>query len=72
MSVSIAFHDDAPIDQWLLYDNPAIWAGRGLTQGDGKIFTQDGVLLASYSVQAMIREFVRPPEAMGMDATNAM
>jgi acyl-CoA thioesterase-2 len=72
MSVSIAFHDDAPIDQWLLYDNPAIWAGRGLTQGDGKIFTQDGALLASYSVQAMIREFVRPPEAMGMDATNAM
>lgn len=72
MSASIAFHDDAPIDQWLLYDNPAIWAGRGLTQGDGRIFTQDGTLLASYSVQAMIREFVRPPEAMGMDASNAM
>jgi acyl-CoA thioesterase-2 len=72
MSASIAFHDDAPIDQWLLYENPAIWAGRGLTQGDGRIFTQDGILLASYSVQAMIREFVRPPEAMGMDATNAM
>jgi uncharacterized protein (DUF427 family)/acyl-CoA thioesterase len=72
MSASIAFHDDAPIDQWLLYANPAIWAGRGLAQGDGRIFTEDGILLASYSVQAMIREFIRPPEAMGMDATNAM
>jgi acyl-CoA thioesterase-2 len=72
MSTAISFHDDAPIDQWLLYVNPAIWAGRGLTQGDGRIFTQGGVLLASYSVQAMIREFIRPPQALGMDSTNAM
>jgi uncharacterized protein (DUF427 family)/acyl-CoA thioesterase len=72
MSVSIAFHDDAPLDQWFLYDNPAIWSGRGLAQGDGRIFTQSGTLVASYSVQAMIRDFVKPPEAMGMDSTNAM
>ena len=68
----IAFHDDAPLDQWFLYDNPAIWSGRGLAQGDGRIFTQSGTLVASYSVQAMIRDFVKPPEAMGMDSTNAM
>ena len=72
MSVSIAFHDDAPLDQWFLYENPAIWSGRGLAQGDGRIFTQSGTLVASYSVQAMIRGFVKPPEAMGMDSTNAM
>jgi acyl-CoA thioesterase-2 len=72
MSVSINFHDDAPLDQWLLYDNPAIWSGRGLAQGDGRIFTQSGTLVASYSVQAMIRGFVKPPEAMGMDSTNVM
>jgi acyl-CoA thioesterase len=72
MSVSIAFHDDAPITEWFLYANPAIWSGRGLAQGEGKVFTQDGRLMASYSVQAMIRGFVKPPEAMGMDATNAM
>jgi acyl-CoA thioesterase II len=72
MSVSINFHDDAPVDQWLLYDNPAIWSGRGLAQGDGRIFTEAGTLVASYSVQAMIRGFVKPPKAMGMDSTNAM
>ena len=72
MSVSIAFHDDAPVDEWFLYDNPAIWSGRGLAQGDGRIWTAEGTLIASYSVQAMIRGFTRPPEAMGMDATNAM
>jgi hypothetical protein len=43
------------VTQWLLYSNPAIWAGKGLAQGQGQVFTQDGRLVASYSVQAMIR-----------------
>lgn len=72
MSASIAFHDDAPLDRWLLYANPAIWAGRGLVQGDGRIFTDGGRLLASYSVQGMVRPFSRPPEEMGADASTAM
>ena len=65
MSISIAFHDDAPLDEWFLYANPAIWAGRGLTQGQGAIFTESGRLLASYSVQAMVRGYTSPPEATG-------
>jgi acyl-CoA thioesterase/uncharacterized protein (DUF427 family) len=72
MSVAIAFHDDAPLDEWLLYANPAIWSGQGLAQGEGRIFTRGGDLVASYSVQAMIREFGRTPEMLGRDATNAM
>ena len=35
MSVAIAFHDDAPLDQWLLYANRATWSGRGLCHGRG-------------------------------------
>jgi uncharacterized protein (DUF427 family)/acyl-CoA thioesterase len=72
MSVAIAFHDDVPVDEWLLYANPSIWSGRGLAQGDGAVFSQDGRLVASYSVQAMIRKFTKAPSAMGLDATNAM
>ena len=72
MSIAIAFHDDAPIDEWFVYANPAIWSGRGLAQGEAKIFTESGRLVASYSVQAMIRDFTKPPEAMGMDWSNAM
>jgi acyl-CoA thioesterase II len=72
MSISVAFHDDLPVDQWFLYANRAIWSGRGLAQGQGTIFSQDGRLLASYSVQAMIRGFVKPPDALGMDSSNAM
>ena len=72
MSISIAFHDDAPVDQWFLYANPPIWAGRGLTQGQGMIFTQAGSLVASYSVQAMIRGVASAPDAAGKDSTTFM
>ena len=72
MSISIAFHDPVPVDGWFLYANPAIYAGAGLAQGDGRIFSQDGRLMASYSVQAMIRPFTRNPASMGLDQTNAM
>ena len=46
--------------------------GRGLVQGDGLVFTQDGRLAASYTIQAMVREFARDPAAMGHDDTTAM
>ena len=72
MSIAIAFHDDVDVTEWLLYANPALYAGRGLAQGEGHVFTQDGRLVASYSVQAMIRGFARDPGALGLDATNAM
>jgi acyl-CoA thioesterase len=72
MSVAISFHDDAPVNQWFLYANRAIWSGQGLAQGEGTVFSQDGRLVASYSVQAMIRGFATSPEDRGMDATNAM
>jgi acyl-CoA thioesterase-2 len=72
MSVGIAFHDDAPVTEWFLYANPAIWSGRGLAQGQGQVFSEDGRLMASYTVQAMIRGFAKTPDDMGLDATNAM
>ncbi len=72
MSVAIAFHDDAPLDQWLLYANRATWSGRGLCHGEGRVFSRDGRLLASYSVQAMIRRFHSDTEEAGRDPTRAM
>ena len=72
LSIAIAFHDDVPIDEWFLYSNPAIWSGLGLAQGVGTIFSLDGRVVASYTVQAMIRGFTRTPEAMGKDSTSAM
>ncbi len=65
MSVSISFHDDVWLDQWVLYANQATWAGRGLCHGEGLVFSQDGRLLASYSMDAMIRRFAWDRAAAG-------
>ena len=72
MSIAVNLHEPVDVTEWLLYVNPSIWAGRGLGQGEGHVFTQDGTLVASYTCQAMIRGFNRPPEAMGKDWSNAM
>ncbi|HSS09747.1 MAG TPA: DUF427 domain-containing protein [Acidimicrobiales bacterium] len=72
MSIGIAFHNDVDVTEWLLYANPAIYAGRGLAQGEGHVFTEDGRLVASYSVQGMIRGFTKQPAEMGLDSRTAM
>ncbi|MCY3578546.1 MAG: DUF427 domain-containing protein [bacterium] len=65
MAVEIAFHDETDVAEWHLYENPAIYAGRGQVQGQGRIFAQDGRLVASYSVHAMVRSFDANPKQVG-------
>ena len=72
MKADIAFHDEVDIEDWLLYTNHAFWSGRGLVQGDGRVYTRDGTLAASYTVQAMVRNFTRAPHEMGQDSRTAM
>jgi acyl-CoA thioesterase-2 len=72
LATTIAFHDAVDVTEWLLYANPAIYAGRGLVQGEGRVFTRDGRLVASYTVQGMVRGFRTPPGRIGKDSTNAM
>jgi acyl-CoA thioesterase II len=72
MQATFNFHDDVDVTQWLLYANPAIWAGRGQAQGQGQVFAADGRMVASYGVQAMIRSFDQQPAAFGKDHRTAM
>jgi uncharacterized protein (DUF427 family)/acyl-CoA thioesterase len=72
LAATIAFHDEVDVTEWLLYVNPAIYAGRGQAQGEGRVFARDGRLVASYAVQAMIRAFRAAPGAMGKDYSDAM
>jgi acyl-CoA thioesterase II len=72
LATTIAFHDEVDVTEWLLYANPALYAGRGQVQGEGRVFTRDGRLVASYTVQAMVRAFQTAPGTMGKDYTDAM
>lgn len=72
LAITVALHDEADLTRWLLYANPSIYAGRGLVQGEGRVFGEDGRLVASYTVQAMVRDFVVPPERIGLDQSRLM
>jgi uncharacterized protein (DUF427 family)/acyl-CoA thioesterase len=65
VTTTIWLLDEIDVTDWLLYVNPSPWSGRGLCQGDGKVFTHDGRLVATYGVQAMVRTMHRPPDELG-------
>jgi uncharacterized protein (DUF427 family)/acyl-CoA thioesterase len=65
MAATIWLLDELDVTEWLLYANPSPWAGRGLSQGEGRVFTRDGRLVATYAVQAMVRKMAVPPDAIG-------
>jgi len=72
MSIAIAYHADADVSGWILYSNPSVYAGRGLAQGRGSVFAQDGTLLATYTVTAMIRKFEHAPDSINVPANRLM
>ncbi len=49
------WHRDGRVDEWMLYvqESPSASGGRGL--GTGRIYTRDGVLLASVAQETMVR-----------------
>lgn len=53
---AIWFHRDFRMDEWLLYDkdSPSASAGRGFNRGN--FFNQEGVLVASTTQEALIRQ----------------
>lgn len=52
---TITFHDDVDVTKWLLYATRVTYAGRGHAQSEGRVHTEDGTVVASYSVHAMMR-----------------
>jgi acyl-CoA thioesterase-2 len=49
------WHRDARVDEWLLYtqESPSASGGRGLSLG--RIYTREGVLIASVAQEGMVR-----------------
>jgi acyl-CoA thioesterase len=73
LSISIAFHDEVDLTDWLLYSNIATYAGRGLTHGESRIFTQEGRLAGSFTVTGMMRRFpTTDGPAMRVDESRLM
>jgi uncharacterized protein (DUF427 family)/acyl-CoA thioesterase len=72
VSATIAFHDDVDVTEWLLTETRSIWAGRGSTQSQVRVFTAGGNLVASKTVQAIVRSFNHTPERLQQDYSTVM
>jgi acyl-CoA thioesterase-2 len=57
------FHDDAPLDDWLLYTTESDWAGRGRGHAVGTIYRRDGSVIARTAQEGLIR--ARPDRPSG-------
>lgn len=49
-------HDDFNMDEWLLYSAASPWAGGARGFNRGRIFTQDGRLIANVTQEGLVRQ----------------
>jgi acyl-CoA thioesterase II len=56
-AIAISFHADVRADHWMLYRHLSTFAGAGMTHSECRVHNEDGDLLASFSVDAMVRQF---------------
>lgn len=53
---AIWFHEDARMDDWLLYSTHSPWAGGSRGYATGSIFNRSGKLVASVAQEGLVRE----------------
>ncbi len=56
-AITIAFHADVRADRWMLYRHHSTFAGDGMTHAECRVYQEDGTLLASFTVEGMVRRF---------------
>lgn len=56
-AIAISFHADVRADRWLLYHHRSTFAGDGMTHAECRVHDEDGRLVASFAVDAMVQRF---------------
>ena len=62
-AISLSLHADVCASKWLLYHHESTFAGDGMTHAECRVHNEEGALLASFTVEAMVRGF--PESAHG-------
>lgn len=57
-AIGLSIHGDVRADRWMLYDHHSTFAGDGMTHSECRVHGEDGQLVASFTVDAMVRGFV--------------
>jgi acyl-CoA thioesterase-2 len=56
-AINLSFHRDVRVDDWMLYHHLSTSAADGMTHSECRVHAVDGDLLASFTVDAMVRAF---------------
>jgi acyl-CoA thioesterase II len=56
-AINLSLHREVRADRWMLYRHLSTFAGDGMTHAECRVHDEDGHLLASFSVDAMVRSF---------------
>ena len=56
-AITISCHADVRADRWMLYRHRSTFAGDGMTHAECRVHDEDGALLASFTVDGMVRRF---------------
>ena len=67
-AISISFHSEVHADRWMLYQHHSTFAGDGMTHSECRVHDQSGALLASFTVDAMVRSMA----ASGVESTRVL
>ena len=69
-AISLSLHRRVRADRWMLYHHRSTFAGDGMTHSECRVYDEDRSLLASFTVEAMVRGFADPDA--GVDDRSAM
>ena len=56
-AIGLSLHGAVRADRWMLYGHHSTFAGDGMTHAECRVHDEDGALLASFTVDAMVRRF---------------
>jgi acyl-CoA thioesterase/uncharacterized protein (DUF427 family) len=56
-AINLSFHRTVRADEWMLYHHESTFAGDGMTHAECRVYAEGGELLASFTVDAMVRPF---------------
>jgi acyl-CoA thioesterase-2 len=54
-SINLSLHRAVRADHWMLYHHLSTFAGDGMTHSEGRVHDEEGQLVASFTVEAMVR-----------------
>jgi acyl-CoA thioesterase len=62
-AIALSVHAEVHADRWMRYHHHSTFAGDGMTHAECRVYDEPGDLLASFTVDAMVRPFADPADA---------